>query len=421
MASTSVDVTLPFNSLGALNGVTSATLRRREFHHEMLIVETFNQNATSLDLRTGDPVSAVLKGHAQPSTTFVGYVHEMRSKVHAQQPRTHQVICVGATWVMKQPQQRVWQNTTISNIARTILREHNLTADVEDHDTVLPQVNQAAESDWAFLCRLAQEYGYICYPTGVVVHFHSRGRDLNRKQRAAYVLEYSHESFGQRSPVHEFNPRLSDTPEAGKARSIIRNVDPRTGREWAYSDDGSPDSPTRQDSRAAIFNRYLTDTVANYPSEAQTRLLGKQDRDIWNHKATAVLDGYTGTMPSSVLYLKGLKGNYDGYWNVIAVDHVYNNRDAYRMHATLGINDLGAPLAAALPGVLVQVDTDRLPAAAPTAMLVAPGGLSAPELLANRGGPDGMRWRGGTATLEPPTAEKRTPWFVRRKHRYAGH
>lgn len=420
MASTSVEVTLPFNSAPRLDRVTAAVLRRREYTHEMLIIDCYNQNATSLDLRTGDPISAVLKGSAQAPDTFVGYVHEVRSKVSKNDPRTFRIICVGPTWVMKDEKQRIWPTTTISDLAHTILRENNLTADIEISNVMVPQLNQSGESDWAFLCRVAKAFGYVCYATGVVVHFHSRRRDLDQQRRGAVLLEYAQESFGKRSAIHKFEPQISDTLEAGKVRRTIRNVDPRTASQWAYTHDGTPAVPTRLESRAAIFNEFVTDQVSDTPQEVQVRLQGMQDNSMWNHRATAVLDGYTGTAPTSVFYLKGLKGNFDGYWTILHADHIYSNRDNYRMECRIGTNDLGAPIDSAIPGTLISIETDRVPTVPVGVQLVVPGGLSVPELLAARGGPEGMRWRGQVSSVNPPAPSPAIPWFVRRKHKYVG-
>jgi phage protein D len=378
MPATSISILLPNNSNPVITNVHKATLRRWEYQHEILSVSLLSVPLRSLGLRTGDPVVATLKGLDSAPMEFVGYLHEPTDtlSVTAGAQRTTSLLFVGPTWLMKEPVQKVWTDVTISEIARAIIAKHGLAADVEDSSVRLPQISQAGESDWQFLCRIARRYGFVLYPTGVTVHFHSRLRDVVQNAGLAPVLRYETFPHATSTEIFNFTAKLSEAKSdtVGKARRVYTTVDPASGDTWSVSDDGVPATGYRAFSPPATFSDFTT-PVATSPGDLQARLAGKQQETMWNHRAESELIGIGDTQPTNSLYLTNLGGDYDGLWTVLGVEFAFEYTGMFRMRCDLGTESLGVPqvLPSSQRKVKLKPSTSHR---SPTAILrspVAPG------------------------------------------------
>lgn len=405
MAETSVDLVFPFNALRSVSNIYRATLRRREFSHEMLIVRTWGYTTQQLNVRTGDPVAAHLKGRGDIPVEFVGHVHHISEDNHPmEQERAteHTIVCVGPTFKMKNGRQKIWKNMLPSDIARQILREHRLTADVENSPMRLT-FHQAGESDWSFLCRLANQIGWVVYPVGPVVHFHSRDRDTIHNIRSATKLVRSGADSGWDRPpeIREFCPRLGDIEQPGTAKGqrIVRGVDPRTAQIVSNQHTGKPTLPTRTSAQPGALTIYEKGVVANSGYLAQARSHGSALRGKWSYTATATSVGIGRTKPTDTLYLEGLRGGYDGYWTVIGVDLIYESKAYFFMETELGTDSLGSSKVGKPSGLAAVSGT---PKRTSTPVLVYPGGpVAQAASLQGRGGPAAFSWAGSIDTVDP--------------------
>lgn len=424
MLATYVDVRLPFNSYANLPKVQTVTLHRRAFQHEMLQITTRNTTGNQAKLRTGDPVQALLRGQGDNPTNFYGYVENCREDKSIdggdQSYRRFQVLCVGATWPMKAQKSRSWTNTTVAAVAKQIIGEYNLTADVEDSNIVLPYIAQTNESDWAFLCRIAKQFGYVVYPEGVTVHFNTWDRFAQHKRSTARILRFRDRMSGRRGQIRKFKPVISETspqPEGQRGQRTIQGVDPRTGAPWSFQHDGFPNQPTRVAASEAVFATRAV-IAADSAQEAQARLEGSQEALRWQHRAKAEVDGYSDTFPSSMVYLDGLQSEYDGYWTVLGCSLHWDTLSSdFRMDVELGTDAVGASVVGA-PDPRRPMDTSYLTGRStriPNAYLNLPAGSPDTTTLQGRGGPLTVTWRSDTQDTSPPDSSPRLPaWVVAR-------
>ena len=412
MSQTSASVSFPLHNAAPRAQVEEAVLRSWEFEHEMLIVTFRGATSQQIGVRTGDPVAATVKGANRLPMTFVGYVQRVVDKA-TQEPKTPRrvvVYCVGPTWPLKNGRTKVWRNLTISEIAAQILREKRLTADIEPHPVRLPMVNQVGESDWSFLVRLAKQYGYVLYPTGTVVHFHSRSRDENNSRALARGLTYRPREDPVPSGIWSFTPILDETGAGteggGKLTRIAAAADPRTGATISYRDTGVPSDPVRNSAPPAIFQVYDHSIQAGSFTEMQAKVEGSKERSRWYLQAEAELYGYPDMRPTSVLYLDGLGGGYNGYWTIIGIEHPLRPFDVpnhYLARVLLGTNSLGRPIVGSkpqgysyLPGITPE--TKKI---SQQSVLVTPNNLNAVDLQSVRGGPTDFSWQGSVSSVNP--------------------
>lgn len=401
MPAVALDIEFPLHTVGALTDVQSAVLRQAEYAHELLIVETRQQIS---DLRTNTPVQATL-GSIGDSIDFVGYVHHVRDAMSKHDgDRRQVVVCIGATWRMKQQRQRVWQDMTASEIALAILGEYQLTADVQPTTKRLGHKVQTT-SDWAFLCTLAKSIGFVVYPRGTIVHFHERKHVEDQKVASSPVFTYRREGSGfADTEVTEFRPLLGeDMPnaEGSKAARAVSGVDPRTAQVIRASHDGRPDSTRRTDNTGALFEHAHTDTVVNTIEDAETRAQAASDVAMWQHRADAETVGNVTVAPTGFVYMDDVPGHFEGFWAVIAVEHRFiGNR--YRLQMSLGTDSLGSNVGGYVPPAAPfvngqQVATERRKQTVST--LSVPGNFDSIALKRTAGGPVPLTWRGSAAVV----------------------
>lgn len=408
---TAYSVTLPLNSLGGIENIESIEMRRREYHHEMCIVRARNQ--PSLGLRSGDPITVTASGAAGGSEKFVGYIDHVRDHQAVDTKHRHtDLVCVGPTWHMQQPRQRVWKNMTISAIARKICSDYQLTIDCEDA-TLARTHNQASESDWAFLVRLAKMYGYVMWPTLTVVHFQTRTRGLDAKNKAAPQLQFEPPALGITSDVYEFKTIVGDSPQTGgKAQRLMQTVDASTSQVVSNKDDGAPTVATRQSSTAGLFDEYMTDSIAVSATDLAAQIKGAQEHHLWVYKAKAETRGIAGIQPTSVIYFINVDNQWDGYWTVLGVHHTFTQNFQDVMHLELGTNSLGAPVSNYTPGTVPIAINASQSVPTPSASLSAPTVLL-PQTDGRGTKANPLKWRGSPANLdasapEPPTSSRAT-------------
>lgn len=418
MDATLTRVHFPYNAIQDLQHINEVELTRMEYQHERLDVLVHGYTDNELRLRTNDVAIAELHGRYNTPITFPGYVVNVAEVPTTIRPAHKSLITLlGPTYVMKNGRQKIWKNLTISEIAQHICAEYQLTADIEPHTLRLSSVNQAGESDWSFLCRIARQFGYIVYGVGPVVHFHSRMRDTEQRYRIAPEFRYRLSQDLLATEIWEFNPHLSEiamNPEGQKAQRAVQNVTD-AGASFAAADSGAPAVATRAYAPQGSFAIYDSHITANTLAEAEARLKGAQERALWTHQATAETNGYAGTSPGSAVFLSGLMADYDGFWDVIGVTHTFNSRLRYRMNLTLGTNSLGTKLSGFTPGAMKPIDGLSSPAVRPTRsrpQLAGMAGDNAPAIIAARGGPPIVFWRGSVASEVTPPAEPTRPPYV---------
>lgn len=349
MAQTFVDIRFPFNQAQALTGaINSVILHRREYQHEMLVVDVWRQKGKNLRLTSNSPVAARLKGVGQQPIAFVGYVHSVREIVLKNRDRDHlhRITCVGPTYRMKDGRQRTWRSVTISDVARTLCREYRLESVIEDHSHRIDTLHQVGESDWQFLCRIARQYGYVVYAVGSTLFFHSRDYEATAKRSRAHLLTYADMHDG-RSQIHTFDGKFAESNTANreghKARRTYGGVEIATGKVFSSVDSGLPTTSDRSTSMYGQFAEFSPGTVATNAAEAQAKLVGARDLTRWSYLAEAETDGRRDVAPTSVVYLNNLDNGYDGYWTVIGVEHRFDHKYHYHMCVTLGTDSLGTP------------------------------------------------------------------------------
>ena len=291
---------------------------------------------------------------------------------------------------------------------------------MEDTTLRIPQVVQAGESDWSFLCRMAKRYGQVVYPTGTTLHVHSRLRNARDRYISAPLMRFAGEKknhSGDPREVRTFVSKVSDYNQGdGTPKSDNQNsgLDINTGESFRNQVYGVSNSSVRNTFSQALFTTQDTSSVPAGYQDSIARLEGNKQMSLWTYRAESTLNGRPEIAPTAFLYLEGLQNNMDGYWHVISVWHYFTNRNDYWMTAEIGTDSLGKPVSNYSP----PANTEFSPRVGDqrqrvgSSVLKRPGGQTQLEFLNTRGGRSQFAWAGSIDSIAPLPEEVRPPPFV---------
>lgn len=173
-------------------------------------------------LISGDPVEFIFKSD-KLKTTWHGYIH------HIEQPNTWQggntdIVCVSASWVLKDTDQKIYKNVTADQVVSKIAKSMGMSAVTQRHPRLRKSVAQAGQSFWQVLRSLAKQTGFALLVENTTITFVSKDKIFQSKKKSAPYFRYVHDEIDGVSPrelkltgtVLEFSPIISDhAPEMG--------------------------------------------------------------------------------------------------------------------------------------------------------------------------------------------------------------
>lgn len=282
---------------------------------------------------TGAPVK-IRWSNRWGSNQFVGYVHHVRAHFGSDN-YTSDVVCVGASFPLISVKQRSFTNVTADLVVRKIAMEHGLRAVTEPHPRIYETVLQPTISDWALLCRLAKETGYVLRANQTRIEFLSRATFEAQNKPMAQILTMTSgvsNSTSTLSTMFDFDPIIGDyLPEIGvsNTRKSVRAVDPATGQTVSL------ERGLGLNDVSGIFTKPV-DTVTNSIQDAQASLDATVEASRFTYRARVSSVGSPVTSPDKMVYLKGLPNPYEGYWTVLSVVHRITDTSRYLMDFQVG-------------------------------------------------------------------------------------
>jgi hypothetical protein len=188
---------------------------------------------------SGDPVVFTYNS-GKLKSSWHGYVH------HVKQVNTHQggntdVVCVGASWVLKETDQCVYTKTTYDKAVTATGKKKGFEVITQSHSRSKPVIAQTGESYWQFLRSCAKASGFALLVENTTIFFVSKDKIYqNKKDNAPYFNYVNNENDGvvprelrMTGTILEFSPIISDqSPEIGvRVDRVISGTDPKTGKQ----------------------------------------------------------------------------------------------------------------------------------------------------------------------------------------------
>jgi len=167
-----------------------------------------------------------------------GYVH------HITQGNTHQggntdIVCVGASSILKDTAQKVYTNTTYDKVVTSVGTSKGFEVIAQRHGQLKEVIVQTGESYWQLLKRMARVSGFALLVENMTIFFVSKDKIFQSKKKGASYFKYvdsevtvvTTRELRMTGTILEFKPIISDqTPEMGvRIDRVISGIDKQTG------------------------------------------------------------------------------------------------------------------------------------------------------------------------------------------------
>jgi hypothetical protein len=147
------------------------------------------------------------------------------------------IVCVGASWILKNTDQKIFTNTTADQVVTKIAKANSMEAITQRHPRVKDSIVQAGQSYWQTLKRLAKTTGFAMFCVNTTVFFMSKEKIFQNKKASAAYFKYVNSEFQgvatrelrMTGTILNFHPIISDqTPEAGvMVDRVVSGSDPK--------------------------------------------------------------------------------------------------------------------------------------------------------------------------------------------------
>jgi hypothetical protein len=186
----------------------------------------------------GDPIKFTFRS-GKIKSVWTGYVNSIEQDNGFQGGNTD-VICVGASWVLKETSQKIYTKVTADQVITALAKKHGLEAITQRHPRVRASIVQAGQSDWQLARRLAKQTGFALRCDGTTIFFVSKEKIYQNKKASAPYFKYEDSSetgvttreLRMTGTILEFEPHIADqSPDSGvRVDRVITGINPATGK-----------------------------------------------------------------------------------------------------------------------------------------------------------------------------------------------
>ena len=204
-------------------------------------------------------------------STWYGYVHH--HQVHTEDVNTGDramlqidYVCIGTSQVMDTDRQVTWQNIKPSDIAVRIAKNNRLRSVVTVTEWVIDYEVQASQSDFKFLNKLANKYGFKFWVSGGTLYFIDPSAVLSGASNY-FVPHYVINGIpGYRDTARQFKLNEgSSMPGGYQATRSISGIDSSTGKPFTVTNGTGSTSLVHTDllARSYAEGKQLIDATAS--------------------------------------------------------------------------------------------------------------------------------------------------------------
>lgn len=339
--STAVPIFDP-GGVAAQKTVSSVKVLQTENMHDTAIITLRGADTSAPELQPGVPVQMQYGWMGVDLDYFYGYVDHIEShydRTVGDQVTLEDVVCLGASYSMKDPFVGSWTTVKASSLVQQIASQYFLSSVIETDDTVWPQLASPGNSAWCFLTQLAAKDGYSLACNKTTLRFISVDLSMARYWSTMPVFQsrkvaptYAQQSMSQfQSLTGESLPLSGHT----KAVRQVSGLDLRTGQIVSAVNNASDPIPLGQNQNFPFFAEQVSDTVVSSQGNAQATLAGMAQNNRFAYQATATISGLTAVRQGVPIVISGIDANNDGTWWVQEAIHKISS-GVYAIDVSLG-------------------------------------------------------------------------------------
>lgn len=304
---------IPFTPLSDVEGVSLVCLRREGAMDSMRLLLNLRPKDANVYIAAGSPLRVRWGPNGEDiQDEFIGYVHSYRPVNDAYLEQT-MVLAVSPAYPMVNETGRSYYNMGIHNVAEEICDDYRFDLDGDAHHLIQDQILQQDDSDWTFLGRLADRWGYVLYLDGVTLVFRRRADVVRENGRFAKRLHTSNLPVVNASNIIDFHPNFSMTGENPMSSSVGQGVQPVAARRFAWKESKSGDD---------IFQRISTTNV-QHELEGEMTTHAAEAKSLFPYTASATFMHPTGAKPLHAYRITHQDRTMT--WSVHSVRHVVGN------------------------------------------------------------------------------------------------
>jgi hypothetical protein len=406
-----IHVEFPGTSLGP-KYTYSATIKQGRFEHEIAIINFRDWGVEYDVVKPKTPVKVIITG-TKTKRNFYGYVHHVRTDQTPGKNFTELVV-IGASYLMGNPSQTIYKETTADRVIKTIATKHSFVCDPSPHPRVYPQISQTGHTDWEFMVRLAKQSGYTLRAENTELYFQPVLQDFTNLRQNAPKFIMRGVTDPEGSTIYSFKPLIGeslDFKDAKKAAIAISGLDKTSNSRIAITKQ-IKNKKTRRKQQSEFFNQFDTSVVANDIETAGYEAEAAENKNTFPYRARVEVLGDPDLRPDLPVFLDGLGTTYSGYWVVLEAEHriieEQLNQQLYTTVITVGIDSLGTADSWADNKVVTSPDYLQKRTIIPNVKqtkIVPKTGLSAPSTFPT---PQTKGTFGGSSNRKQIPAAKRT-------------
>lgn len=327
--------------------VHEVKVMQTESMHDTAIITLRGADTSIPELQSGTPVQMQYGWQSADLDYFYGYVDHIEAhydRTVSDQMTLEDVICLGASYSLKDPYVGAWSSVRASSLVSKIATKYYLSSVVEIDDTLWPQLSSPGDSAWCFLSLLASKLGYSLACNKTMIRFVSIDLGMQRYWSTMPVFRSRNTapSYAQQSIV-EFDALTGEALALnGKTKAVrsISGLNLQTGQIFSAYNDGTGTKILGQNSTYPFFAQQISDTVVSNQGNAADVLSGMYQNNRFPYQATAIISGLTGVRQGVPIVISGIDSKNDGTWWV--QEAVHNIRKAgYTIDVSLGRDATG--------------------------------------------------------------------------------
>ena len=325
-------------------------LYQKQYSHDIMIVEFPAESTLWFEsLKTGVPVQFTWRQDTADKN-WIGYVSSITKRNAPQRANKMQVMCVGATYPMKQRATRVFPNSTIPEAIQTISEEFGFNVVTEAHPQKFSQLIVPGISYWEWINEQARRIGYGIIVDGLNLILLPLDKliDITFSNAPVMALGNAGAPFNTQfldRTMDTFVVIQGDNVEHSSNFRTIKNVGGVNplDNSIVLSTRGPTEDGTalRETESQVLFSEYRTDQVINDRTSAEQIAKGAAQMARFSIPADVNGQGDPRLRPFGALYIAGTGNLSDGFWMVKEAHHMFHQIGDYMVSLKIATDGIG--------------------------------------------------------------------------------
>jgi len=337
----SPDIVITLNDVEVdYTSIVGFTMSLDENMHDMCSITMRGIHPKAVTDYIDAPVRVSISSGTGRSQEFCGYVSYVETTsttrdglVNNSPFQVANIVCLGASMLMKGDKSRVWEDTSLSLIAQRLALDYGFSLDVQISSYTYPRIVQKAESDWEFLVRVARLYGARVVVHGTHMRIWDKFKALGRRPSFERLTTIRNQMDAVPGSILSFDGSFGFvSPDGYSANFQVAALD-KSGAITSISSDAAGLSSWTGKPHLSKFTNFVPGTSQNV--QEAIKAVEAEDKETFAFNAIVEVTAGAGIVPGGVVAVDEYNSNFDGLWYVNSVVHKMGS-SLYTTELTIG-------------------------------------------------------------------------------------